>query len=304
MHRVAIVIVTYNSAGEIGSCLDALKCINGIEIIVVDNASDDRTVAEVTVRGVPLIANNRNAGFAGAVNQGVKATSAPLVLLLNPDAVLVRGLEALEREFDDPKTGAAGGMLIDRQGGPQAGFMARNLPVPAALIFEILGINRIWPRNPVNWLYRCLGLDPVTPALVEQPAGAFLMFPRRVWEQLGGFDERFWPVWFEDVDFCARIRQAGFLVRYNPNAAAIHTGAHAVAGLSLEIRQRYWYGSLLEYVAKHYPPLTYRLVCGAVALGAICRAVAGWPRIGFKAVAVYGAVCRLALGQMITGRTR
>jgi GT2 family glycosyltransferase len=106
------------------------------------------------------------------------------------------------------------------------------------------------------------------------------------------------------VDFCARLRQAGFFVHYNPVAVATHTGGHSVSALPLEIRQRYWYGSLLEYAAKHYPPLTYRLVCGAVALGAACRAVGGWPRNGLKAVAVYGAVCRLALGQMFMGRTR
>jgi GT2 family glycosyltransferase len=304
MYRVAIVIVTHNSASAIGDCLDALKPLEGVEILVVDNASQDGTTAEVSARGIRLIANQSNAGFAGAVNQGVKATIAPLVLLLNPDAILMHGIEALEAEFHDPNAGAAGGMLLGPTGSPQAGFMVRNLPTPTALIFEILAINRLWPRNRANWHYRCLGLDPVNPAFVEQPAGALLMFPRRVWEQLNGFDESFWPVWFEDVDFCARIKQARLTVRYNPLTAAKHTGAHSVRSLPLEIRERYWYGSLLKYAAKHYPPLTYRLVCGAVALGAAVRAVGGWPRNGLKAVIVYGAVCRLALGHMVRGRTR
>ena len=302
MKRVAIVIVTHNSAANIGECLDALGSLDGVEIVVIDNASHDGTVDEVLLRKVRVIANSKNAGFAGAVNQGVRETSAPLVLLLNPDTVLMKGLESLEAEFADPKTGAAGGLLTDADGNAQAGFMARNLPGPSALIFEVLGVNALWPRNRINWHYRCLGMDPVTPGFVEQPAGAFLMFPRPVWEMLGGFDERFWPVWFEDVDFCARIGQAGFLVRYNPAALAKHTGGHSVGTLPLEIRERYWYGSLLEYAAKHYPPLTYRLVCGAVAMGAVFRAVGGWPRLGSKAVAVYGAVCRLALGCMLTGR--
>src|SRR5580700_4530392 len=95
MARVAIVIVTYNSAAEIGGCLDALKGLPEVEVLVVDNASADATREAVATRGVRLIANPANAGFAAAVNQGVRATTAPLVLLLNPDAHLVKGLEAM-----------------------------------------------------------------------------------------------------------------------------------------------------------------------------------------------------------------
>jgi hypothetical protein len=301
MARVAVVIVTHNSAGEIGGCLDALSAAGSaseIQTIIVDNASVDGTMDEIAARGVRFIANPDNAGFAAAVNQGICATDAPLILLLNPDAHLKTGLDALTAQFDDPQTGAAGGLLTDADGWPQTGFMARNLPTPAALVFEVLGINRVWPRNPVNWHYRCLGNDPVIPGLVEQPAGAFLMFSRKAWERTGGFDERFWPIWFEDVDFCARLKQAGFSVYYNPSAVARHKGAHSIVSLPLEIRERYWYGSLLGYAAKHYRPISYRAVCLAVVAGAAFRAVRGCPRNGLKAFAVYGAVCRLAMGRL------
>src|SRR3954464_4044021 len=173
MSRVAIIIVTHNSGTEIGRCLDALAATHSTretETIVVDNASRDQTVAEVAARGVRFIANANNAGFAAAVNQGIRAGDAPLILVLNPDAHLVTACDALAALFTDPRTGAAGGMLIDVLGRPQTGFMARNLPTPAALIFEVLGINRLWPSNPVNWQYRCLGMDPMTPGPVEQPA--------------------------------------------------------------------------------------------------------------------------------------
>jgi N-acetylglucosaminyl-diphospho-decaprenol L-rhamnosyltransferase len=305
MARVAIVVVTHNSAAEIRGCLDALAAadsVSEIDTIVVDNASDDGTVEKIAARGVRLIVNANNAGFAAAVNQGVRATDAPLILLLNPDAYLEHGLDALAAHFEDPGTGAAGGLLTDADGSPQTGFMARNLPSPAALIFEVLGINRLWPRNPVNWHYRCLGKDPVIPGLVEQPAGAFLMFSRKVWERLGGFDERFWPIWFEDVDFCTRLKQAGLNVYYNPIARARHTGTHSIRSLPVEIRERYWYGSLLKYAAKHYHSIAYRAVCFAVVSGAAMRAVRGIPRNGLKAFAVYGAVCRLATGRFFRSR--
>ena len=98
----------------------------------------------------------------------------------------------------------------------------------------------------------------MTVALVDQPAGAFLMFSRAAWETVGGFDERFWPVWFEDVDFCARIKAAGFRTYYDPEACAKHSGSHSIRALSLENRERYWYGSLLEYAAKHYRSSAFR----------------------------------------------
>ena len=301
MARVAVVIVTHNSGSKIGGCLDAVAGQTSavdVQTIVVDNASSDATLAEVAARGVGCLANPNNAGFAAAVNQGIRATDAPLILLLNPDAHLVTGIEALTAHFEDPQTGAAGGMLTGADGRPQTGFMARNLPTPTALIFEVLGINTVWRRNPVNWHYRCLGKDPVILELVEQPAGAFLMFPRKIWERVGGFDERFWPIWFEDVDFCARLKQAGLAVYYEPNAVARHEGTHSIGTLPLEIRERYWYGSLLGYTAKHYTWLTCEGICFAVVLGAALRAVKGCPRYGLKAFAVYGAVCRLALGRM------
>jgi GT2 family glycosyltransferase len=140
-------------------------------------------------------------------------------------------------------------------------------------------------------------------AYVEQPAGAFLMFSRLAYEKVGGFDERFYPVWFEDVDFCARLKEAGYRVRYTPEAVANHTGGHSVGTLPMEIRQRYWYGSLLEYAAKHYPPPALRAVCFAVMLGAgfralpaLLRTISGSGNAGpaVNVLVVYRSVARLA----------
>src|ERR1700683_4344397 len=108
MPRVAIVIVTYNSAAEIGGCLDALAQ-TGAEILVIDNASTDGTRDAVTARKARLIGNRTNAGCAAALNQGVRPTTAPLILSLNPDAHLVSGLEAMADCLEQPETGAVGG---------------------------------------------------------------------------------------------------------------------------------------------------------------------------------------------------
>jgi len=294
MPEAGIVIVTHESEAEIGECLDR-AIPTGAEIVVVDNASTDRTCLEAASRNVRLITNSENRGFAAAVNQGIGALDTPYVLLLNPDARLETSLDALVECCRRPGVAGAGGKLVDEAGLPQAGFAVRSLPSPAALICEVLLLNRIWPRNPVNWHYRCLDFQFATPSDVEQPAGAFLMIRRDVWQELNGFDERFHPLWFEDVDFCWRARQKGYRMCYTPYAVAKHTGGHSLAKISLENRQLYWYRSLLGFAAKHYRASTARMVCAAVFLGSIPRMFLGTAAFrSLTPIAVYGKVMALA----------
>src|SRR5579871_5264949 len=102
MGGIAIVIVTYNSGKEIGACLDAALEAGADSVVVVDNASTDSTIPEIGRRGVQLIANSTNRGFAAAVNQGFRATTSPYVLLLNPDAVVKGGVAALRDACEMP----------------------------------------------------------------------------------------------------------------------------------------------------------------------------------------------------------
>jgi GT2 family glycosyltransferase len=139
------------------------------------------------------------------------------------------------------------------------------------LAFEVLAINRIWPGNPVNRWYRCLDVDPLQPQVVEQPAGACFLFRRVDWERLGGFDEGFYPVWFEDVDFCKRLSLAGGTIWFCPSVRALHFGGHSVQKIELGCRQRVWYGSLLRYAAKHFRPLSRRFLAATVALAIVPR---------------------------------
>jgi N-acetylglucosaminyl-diphospho-decaprenol L-rhamnosyltransferase len=120
-----------------------------------------------------------------------------------------------------------------------------------------------------------LDRDLNQPGPVEQPAGAFLMFRRDVWNQLGGMDESFYPVWFEDVDFCRRAIAAGYQIQYVPTVVAEHTGGHAVLRISRGCRAIHWCDSLLRYAAKHFQPFSYRALCLAVVLTSVPRAVAG-----------------------------
>ena len=294
MSKTAIIIVTYNSAAEIGACLDA-AILTGAEIVVVDNASTDSTRVETERRKVRFIANAENRGFAAAVNQGFAAVSCPYVLLLNPDAILQTGIEALEQGCELPDSAGACGRLIDPAGRLQRGFTVRRLPTVASLTLEVLLLTRIWPGNPVNRRYRYLDLDYGRVSAVEQPAGALLMVRRAVWEELGGLDESFFPLWFEDVDFCRRIKDRGLNLYYMPQAVAKHTGGHSIPQLSVENRRIYWYRSLLRYTFKHFHPVQHRVVCVAVLGGAFLRGLVETAHSrSARPIAVYGRIVKLA----------
>lgn len=296
MSDTAIIIVTFNSAAHLGACLDScLRLAPEAEILVIDNASEDDTLREAQSRpGVRWIANPENKGFAAAVNQGVRSTVAPFVLILNPDVELKTPLAALEEECRNG-AGAVGGLLLGFDGRPQRGFTLRRLPSAATLAFEALGINRVWPNNPVNRRFRCLDCSFDGPCDAEQPPGAFLMFRRDAWEAVGGFDEGFHPVWFEDVDFCKRLLTQRIVIRFTPGAVASHAGGHTVKKLAWPLRTRYWYGSLLRYAGKHFRPAERRLVCLCVGAGVALRLLGEIARGGGKPAAEAAlSVIRLA----------
>ncbi|MGH9662733.1 MAG: glycosyltransferase family 2 protein [Bryobacteraceae bacterium] len=294
MRDTGIVVVTHNSAGFLGPCLDQALAACA-SVVVVDNASTDSTLDEARRRPVEVVVNLHNRGFAAAANQGVRSLDRDFIVLINPDAILETGLDPLRRAFDDPRVAGATGQLVDPARVPQTGFNFRRLPTPAALAFEALLINRLWRRNPVNWHYRCLDLNPERSGPVEQPAAALLMFRRAAWERIGGFDESFFPVWFEDVDFCKRLRDHGYLMMYVPAVVAKHTGGHSVHNLSLESGRIYWYGNLLRYASKHFRPGAARAVGLAVVVGSLVRMLIGvFGEWSLKPVAVYGTVLRLA----------
>ena len=272
MFRTGILVITHNSGAHIASCLDAVERFRSPQdrVLVIDNASP---IAPPPVRHVAAIQNEANLGFAGAANQGFAALKGEVdaILLLNPDVILTAPLAPLAQAC--AKSGIAGGSLTDRNGIPQIGFSFRRFPTPATLLFETIGLNKLWKSNPVNRRYRCLDADHSEPQTVDQPAGAMLMIRKDVWESVGGFDEHFHPVWFEDVDFCFRASIAGFRAAYVPGVTGIHEGGHSVLQLLNRNRKRYWYASLMRYSRKHFGRFGHGLVAGGVAMAAVARAL-------------------------------
>ena len=291
-------VVTYNSARVIGACLDALG--ESVPVVVVDNASTDETTRIARSRTTAKVIENKiNIGFAAAVNQGLREAGARCTLVLNPDAHAAGNLEPLWAAAE--AHGLATGRLVGWDGKTQRGFTVRRFPSPWTLLLEVGGLNRLLPGNPWNRRYRYLDRDLEAEGFVEQPAGACLAVRSDVWQAVGGLDEDFRPVWFEDVDFVKRVREAGFQAWYSAGVPFRHSGGDSV-GRQPETELRLnWYSNLLRYVAKHHGEINYRLVCVAVLVCAFPRAVAGMMRTGgAEAFQAYRAVSRMALGRLLS----
>jgi GT2 family glycosyltransferase len=283
----SVIVITWNSAPHIASCLRALRPYRDWERIIIDNGSRDNTLecVRATDPDARLVTNIENRGFAAAVNQGVRIAESELILLLNPDTTPLPGaLEKIGETLQADRVGAASGLLLRPDGTLDTGFMLRRLPTPIRMLAEILLLNRVWPGNPVNRAYRCLDLNYSVCQEVEQPAAACLGFPRVAWEDIGGFDERFFPVWFEDVDFCRRLRDRGWKLIFQPEAVFSHVGGQSVHQLAFQDRQAHWYGNLLRYFKKHHSRATAWILRGAIAIGLLLRSFL--TLLGFKSKGV------------------
>jgi GT2 family glycosyltransferase len=275
MPRCSAIIVTFNSGESIGACLEALAN-EDCDIVVVDNDSLDDTVLRVQAfadtHAVQLLRISHNVGFGAAVNHGARAASANVLLILNPDTIAESGaVQATIECLDSTGAAAVGGALLASDGEPQRGFVFRKLPTLSALLCEVLLINQVWPRNPVNRRYRCLDADYSRQQEVEQPAGACFAVTREAWVSLDGFDPQFFPVWFEDVDFCKRLLASGGKIVYCPGARFRHIGAHSVSKLDFERKQTYWYENMLRYAKKHFALWKRPLLRAGIVLGMAIR---------------------------------
>jgi N-acetylglucosaminyl-diphospho-decaprenol L-rhamnosyltransferase len=199
------------------------------------------------------------------VHQAAALTSHDL-LLLNPDAVLQPGaLARLWRELrSDDRIGAAGAQLLDADGSTQP--CAWLLPNAGALAFDAMLLHNLWPRARWHhWEAAGLASEDV-PAL----SGASLLIRRSCWEQLGGFDPRFF-LYYEDIDFGARAAAAGFRLRLVPEARA----RHAQGGSAFQDRRRFvlaFHESRRRYLRKHHPGAYGNLLVGIDAFGLAVRA--------------------------------
>jgi N-acetylglucosaminyl-diphospho-decaprenol L-rhamnosyltransferase len=249
---LAIVIVTYNSRDEIGSCLRSLRDETipvPTEVIVVDNASSDGTPAMLAAEwaDVHLIEPGENLGFARANNVGIRATTAGYVLLLNPDTIVRPGAvrTLLSTLMGDRRVAAAGPRLVDDHGVPELSFGWAISPL-GELRQRVIGLlheRGVRPaRNMVERWTR-------TPGRRQWLSGACLLVRRADLEAVGLLDERFF-MYTEDVDLCVSLRARGKHVLFVPDAEVVHLRGRSASRNPLTERLRRT--SQLAYYEKHH----------------------------------------------------
>jgi len=252
---VDIVIVNWNSQSLLEDCvasLDQSTIAARLNVIVVDNASQDGFAGRLAVRRMALqvVVNANNLGFAAACNQGARKADAPLLLFMNPDVrVEIDAVEKAAAYLAAPahaSVGIVGIQLLDAEGNVQRS--CARAPTAAALLLHTLFLDRLWPTLvPPHFLAEW---DHGETRFVDQVMGAFLMIRRSLFEQLGGFDERFF-LYYEDVDLCLRARQAGWSVVHFAGARAQHTGRGATEAVK-DRRLFYLATSRVQYAAKRH----------------------------------------------------
>jgi N-acetylglucosaminyl-diphospho-decaprenol L-rhamnosyltransferase len=296
MGGVDVVVVSYNSRDRLRACVEPLAGLADVQVIVVDNASQDASLEVVADLPVHRVPQPRNGGFAYGVNAGWKRGRSPYVLLLNPDArldaaSLSKLVGVLERH---PDAGAAAPRILHEDG--SLDHSLRRFPRLRSTYAQALFIHRVLPL--AGWTDEVVR-DPHAYEHITSPewvSGACILVRRTSLEALEGLDESFF-LYCEDVDLAKRLRGLGQRIVYEPAAVAIHAGgASTPAGTMLPVLA----ASRIHYARKHLGRLAALDRIG-VALGALTHAgLARGGRSGRRghahalAVAMFGAEPRVA----------
>ena len=267
--NLSVVIVNWNSGRHLRRALDSLRVLQGQlrDVWIIDNASSDLSPDGYTESmDVHVIYQQANFGFAQAANEGISRATSDFILLSNPDIqVIPESVQGLYEEIEDrPQAGIVCGPLIDSEGEVQKDFQIRKLPTWRSVLLESIFIDEL--LTVIGWRSEKPDSTPRDPTRIEQPAAAFWILRKSAWEAVGGFDPRFYPAWFEDVDFCKRLQSAGWEILYFSGLPVIHQGGHSLERLSYPKFIRIFYRNLLRYLKKHhpraYPILWLPIQCG------------------------------------------
>jgi N-acetylglucosaminyl-diphospho-decaprenol L-rhamnosyltransferase len=256
---LSLILVSYRSREPLLACLRALRTdarAAGIhtETVVVDNNSRDGTIEALSAEfpDARLIANRENVGYARAVNQGLAATTAPFALVLNPDCTVHAGaLRALlDHAAAHPRAGLVGPKILNPDGSLE--YSARSFPDHLTFLFNRYSLlTRLFPGNRFSRRYLLTDWDHASVREVGWISGACMLARRAAVEQVGGMDEAFF-MFNEDVDWCHRMKPAGWAVTYEPAAVVVH---HIGASRSRVAARVIWgrHLGMIHYFHKHHP---------------------------------------------------
>jgi GT2 family glycosyltransferase len=287
---ISVVIVNYNAGPLLSACIDpALPQVD--EVVVVDNASSDESLAQLNMRfpdevRLRIIRNSRNLGFAVACNQGAAAAKGDDVMFLNPDCVLdANAVSRLHEVLKSPsegrsEVGMVGGLLMNPDGTEQGGGR-RAIPTPWRSFVRAFALSRLANYFPRLFLDFHLHNQPLpeSPVEVEAISGACMLVRRQAMTEVGPWDEGYF-LHCEDLDWCMRFRQKGYRIMFVPDARITH--ALGVCGRARPIFVEWHkHKGMMRFYRKFFRHQYPGILIGLVALGV-------WTRFAIRA-GYYGA---------------
>ncbi len=256
MRDISVIIVTWNSADEIVKCvnsvIEASKGLN-TELIIIDNNSADNSfelVNKFTFPEINAVKNSENLGYTKAVNQGIKLSNGKYVLLLNPDTVLNDNSIRVMYDFleANPVYGACAPLMKNPDGSTQ--YSVRNFPTYWRMFCEFSLLAYIFPQTKLFGSWKAKYMDYSTEQDIRQPMAAAFMIRAELLRKIDNMDERF-RMFFNDVDICKKVYDAGFKIRLLP--ASVVTHEHGVSIKKDRANMiRIWNNDCVKYFEKHF----------------------------------------------------
>jgi N-acetylglucosaminyl-diphospho-decaprenol L-rhamnosyltransferase len=277
MSLVDVVVVSHNSRTHLRPCIESLCSAEDVNVIVVDNASEDGSLD--TLGGLPVstLGLDYNSGFAAGCNLGWRRGNAPFVLFLNPDGRIdERSLATLIGVLqEDTGVGLVAPKILYTDGSLQ--ISQHHFPRLVSTYAQALFLSHLFPS--ASWASADIREHAAyeTAGSPDWVGGACVLVRRSDLERLGGFDESFF-LYAEDMDFCRRIRDGGFDIRFEPEAVCVHAGgASAPRSTLLPVLA----ASRVRYAKKHRGRAAAIVERFGLGLGALLRIAAA--RGGFAA---------------------
>jgi len=276
---LSVIIVNYNTKKLLRNLLISLKESSlgkhQVEVIVVDNASTDGSVEQIknlklkikncgSKFKIKLIENKENLGYAKANNQGIRIAKGRYILLLNSDTLLNRTcLQEMIKFMDKNQQYAASTCLVELRDGKIDPACHRGFPQPWAAFTYFFGLENFFPQSRLFGQYHQTWKDLNVIHRVDVISGAFFLVRKKVLDQIGLLDERFF-MYAEDIDLCYRIKELGQEIAFNPNTKIIHykrsSGRKKIAGKKVTQKERlvrkkatrYFFETMKLFYDKHY----------------------------------------------------
>jgi len=254
--KLSICIVNFNAKEYLRKCLESIYATSSkesFEIIVVDNASSDgsQEMIEQNFKKVRLIKNSENLGFAKANNQALKASNGEYLFVLNNDTIVSNNSLDILIKFmkEHPEVGACGPKILNADGTIQH-QCKRGFPTPWNSLSYFLKLDKLFPKSKLFGGYLLTYLDSEKIQEVNSLSGAAMLVKDKIIKEVGYMDENYY-LYADDIDWCYRIKKAGWKIYYLPEAQIIHYGGKGGTAKKPYRNIYYFYRTAFLFYRKH-----------------------------------------------------